>query len=272
MSPPGEGPDDADNDDAGQPPEERTPSSPAEPPPRDGRRPGASDNPRQSRTGGQPPGGDAPTRDEWGSDRSQDRPSRQRGETGDRSEAQLFVYDLVSSVLAVAVVGAYLFAVSGVWPPLVAVESESMVPNMQVNDLVFVMEEHRFPGANAQDGTGVVTAQAANGSYQQFGEQGDVIVFGPDGDTRATPIIHRAMFWAEAGENWCRDANPEYLGTLDPTDRECVADHAGFITKGDNNNAYDQANGLSSPVRPEWVVGTAEFRIPGLGWIRLATQ
>ena len=36
-------------------------------------------------------------------------------------------------------VGAALFAVSGTWPAMVAVESQSMVPNLNVNDLVFVV-------------------------------------------------------------------------------------------------------------------------------------
>jgi signal peptidase len=180
----------------------------------------------------------------------------------------VFVRDVASSVFAVVLVGFFLFAVSGVWPPLVAVESGSMLPNMQRNDLVFVMEEERFPGERAQDG--VVTARTgAETGYEKFDNPGDVIVYAADGDRGGTPIIHRAMFWVEAGENWCAAADPAYLGGLDPEDPRCVADHAGFITKGDNNPSYDQATGLSGPVRPEWVVGTAEFKIPGLGWIRL---
>jgi len=158
--------------------------------------------------------------------------------------------------------------VSGVWPPLVAVESGSMLPNMERNDLVFVMEETRFPGERAEHG--VVTARAGvETDYTKFGNPGDVIVYVADGDRGGTPIIHRAMLWAEAGENWCAAADPAHLGGLSPSDPRCVADHAGFITKGDNNPTYDQATGLSGPVRPAWVVGTAEFKIPGLGWIRL---
>ena len=181
---------------------------------------------------------------------------------------RLFVRDVASSVFAVVLVGFFLFAVSGVWPPLVAVESGSMLPNMERNDLVFVMEETRFPGERAEHG--VVTARVgAETDYTKFGNPGDVIVYAADGDRGGTPIIHRAMLWVEAGENWCAAADPAYLGGLDPDDPRCVADHAGFITKGDNNPSYDQATGLSGPVRPAWVVGTAEFKIPGLGWIRL---
>ena len=210
-----------------------------------------------------------PLREEWRNGPPRTTPSTE--ESGDDSpgEWRLFVYDVVSSVLAVAIIGAYLFAVSGVWPPLVAVESGSMEPNMQVNDLVFVMEEERFPGAGAHQ-SGVVTARAGEEvEYRQFNGYGDVIVYQPNGNEQTTPIIHRAMFWVEGGENWCRQANPSYLGGMDPSSDRCIADHGGFITKGDNNARYDQAQRLSGPVKPEWVVGTAQVRVPGLGWIRL---
>jgi signal peptidase len=196
------------------------------------------------------------------------------GSSEDGDTWRLFARDLLTSALAVLVVGAYLFAVSGVWPPLVAVESGSMQPNMERNDLVFVMEEHRFAGADAVDSTGVVTAEAGNGSrYVKFGKPGDVIVYTPDGQNDSTPIIHRAMLWAEAGENWVARADPDHLGsdTTCESVQYCPATESGFITKGDNNGHYDQVrpSQLSRPVRPEWVVGTAEVRIPGLGWLRL---
>ncbi len=198
----------------------------------------------------------------------------------ERDEAQqgggwtLFARDLVTSVLAVLVVGVYLFAVSGVWPPLVAVESGSMVPNMQENDLVFVMDETRFPGPGAMGATGVVTARAATDSeYQKFARPGDVIVYQPDGRANTTPIIHRAMFWVDAGENWYGKADPENVFQAQDCQSlpNCPAPHAGFITKGDANAYYDQVGPtvLSEPVKSRWVLGTAEVRVPGLGWLRL---
>ena len=187
-----------------------------------------------------------------------------------------FVYDVATSVLAVALVGAFLFAVSGVWPPLVAVESGSMVPNMHEGDLVFVMEEHRFAGSGAVGDTGVVTAAGgAATDYRTFGGFGDVVVYAPDGNANRTPIIHRAMLWVEDGERWYDEADPDAIPSHVNSCTQlqyCPAPHAGFITKGDHNDEYDQANGLSAPVRPEWVVGTAEIRLPGLGWIRLGSR
>jgi len=198
-----------------------------------------------------------------------------RREKQPQEESDDWVYavrDVGVTVLAVVLIGAYLFAISGVWPPMVAIESGSMEPNMEVNDMVFVMETDRFQPAAANGDTGVVTAwTGANTRYGQYGNPGDVIIFEPGGNDDETPIIHRAMFWVEAGENWCEQANPSYLGGLDPGDEVCEADHDGFITKGDANSNYDQASigRASGPVKPEWVIGTAELRLPRLGWFRL---
>ncbi|MBX0322528.1 S26 family signal peptidase [Halomicroarcula sp. F13] len=182
----------------------------------------------------------------------------------------MYVRDVGTSVGAVLLVGLLLFAVSGVWPPLVAIESGSMTPNIDTGDMVFIMAEDRFPGPDARHG--VVTAQTGSESnYVMFREPGDVIVFEPDGDTQRTPVIHRAMFYVEDGENWYDRADPDAIGAADSCAdlRNCPAPHDGFVTKGDFNDAYDQVTGTSTVVRAEWVVGTAELRVPGLGWLRL---
>jgi signal peptidase len=189
-----------------------------------------------------------------------------------------YLREVLSSVLAVLLVGLLLFAVSGLWPPMVAIESPSMEPNMKTGDLVFVMKAHRFAPGSAHTDTGVVTYRIGQATgYAKFDRAGDVIVFRPDGNGATTPIIHRAMFYVNENENWYGKAvavNPRAVGSADNC-REldfCPAPHGGFITKGDNantNRAYDQVSGLTGPVRPAWVVGTAEFRIPLLGNIRL---
>ena len=192
--------------------------------------------------------------------------------------AVAYVREVLSSVVAVLLVGLILFGVSGLWPPMVAVESPSMYPHMKTGDLVFVMEEHRFPGGAAYDDTGVVTHRTGERTgYRKFGMGGDVIVYEPDGNGRTTPIIHRAMFYVNESENWYDKAvevDPEAVGSARSCAamENCPAPNAGFITKGDNertNRRYDQVSGLSDPVEPAWVVGTAEFRIPWLGNIRL---
>jgi signal peptidase len=187
----------------------------------------------------------------------------------------VFVRDVVSSVAAVAAIGLVLFAISGIWPPLVAVESGSMEPHMSKGDLVFIVDEQRYAPQSAVHDTGVSThtsAQAANG-YSKFGNYGDVVVYRPYGDRGRTPIIHRARFYVEEGENWVQDADPDHLGTVDTCAEaprnQCPAPYDGFITKGDANSNYDQVQSQSDIVKPEWIRGKAQVRVPLLGWIRL---
>ncbi|MFC6731234.1 S26 family signal peptidase [Haladaptatus sp. GCM10025707] len=185
--------------------------------------------------------------------------------------AVAYARELLVSVGAVVLVGLLLFAVSGIWPPMVAVESGSMEPNMMTGDLVFVMEEHRFAAAENYQDTGVVTyAIGQQTEYTKFNNPGDVIVFQPNGNDRTTPIIHRAMFYVNESENWYDKANPDYMQGADNCQElaHCPAPNEGFVTKGDANSIYDQV-GNQNPVKPAWVIGTAEFRIPILGNIRL---
>ena len=186
-------------------------------------------------------------------------------------ESVVFVRELVSSAMVVVLIGVVLFGVSGVWPPMVAVESGSMTPHMVKGDLIFVMNEHRFPPSAAHGDTGIVTYQeGTQADYQKFSEYGDVIIYQPYGATDRTPIIHRARFWVNAGEDWTTVANPAYMGGKTCGElATCPARHDGFITKGDHNHYYDQAEGISNVVKPTWIRGKAEFRIPYLGWVRL---
>jgi len=204
---------------------------------------------------------------------------RDEGQAGDgRGGVWLtFLYDVTTSAGAVVLIGLLIVTVGGVWPPLVAIESGSMEPNVHAGDLVFVMDEERFPGPGDYENTGIVPASegGVNG-YTSFGGPGDVIVFQPGGDPNATPIIHRARFWVEEGEDWYSRANPRHLGTADDCSDllQCEAPHAGFVTKGDNNNVYDQvgAGRDSMPVKPEWIVGTAQARLPYVGQLRLEAR
>jgi signal peptidase len=187
----------------------------------------------------------------------------------------VFGRELVKSVAVVALIGLVLFAVSGVWPPMVAVESGSMEPNLHRGDLVFVVEEHRFAGGSAVADTGVVTVERARESgYRQFGAHGDVLVFSPPA-RGGSPIIHRARLWVEAGENWVAAADPAFVGSSECGETRseglstCPAPHDGFITKGDNNARYDQVQGIAPVVRPSWIRGRGVLRVPWLGHVRL---
>lgn len=167
------------------------------------------------------------------------------------------VKELLSDVLTVAaVVGAFLILSQiffGLWTPMVVVESGSMRPNMEVGDIIFIKSVSRADPIPLED------AAAAGMNYTRFGQPGDVILYRPYGLKNVTPVIHRAMYGVNAGEPmW--DGGP-------------AAPHAGYITKGDNNQTnavYDQQTSICSvPVKKEWIIGTSQFKIPWIGKIRL---
>jgi signal peptidase len=144
---------------------------------------------------------------------------------------------------------------------------------MPKGDLVFITDTGRFAPDRARAGTGVVTRTAGQETgYWKFGDHGSVIVYDEPRDA-GPPVIHRAHFWVEDGENWYDRADPEYLIGSDCEElRNCPAPHAGFVTKGDANGEYDQANGIAEPIKPSWIVGIARVRIPYLGWVRLGVS
>ena len=185
----------------------------------------------------------------------------------------LLLREVCISLTIVLIVGGLLFGISGVWPPMVAVESESMEPNINKYDLVFVTEPGRFSPSEA-DQIGVVSADAVDSTeYASFNAAGSVIVF-DNPQATGPPIIHRAHFFVEEGENWYDRTNPDHISASDCDELQyCPAPHDGYITKGDNeasNNRYDQANGIAPIVKPEWVTGVARLRLPYVGYIRLA--
>ncbi|WP_155120657.1 S26 family signal peptidase [Haloprofundus marisrubri] len=182
----------------------------------------------------------------------------------------MFVREVLSSAAIVLAIGLLLFGVAGVWPPMVAVESGSMEPHMERGDLIFITEPGRF-APDAGDDSGVVTyAEGQEADYRSLGSYGSVVVY-DNPNSAGPPIIHRAMFRVEAGENWYEKANPDYMSADNCEELEfCPAPYDAYITKGDNNPTYDQTSTISAPVREQWVTGVARVRIPYLGWIRLA--
>jgi signal peptidase len=125
-----------------------------------------------------------------------------------------------------------------------------MLPNMHVNDLVFVVEKDRFGELQTFE-------TSEQSGYMKFGNYGDVIIYRPNGDPGIHPIIHRAIAYHDA--SWF-SAN---LGV--------EASHGGYLTKGDNNQLPDQRStiqgiGLIQPVEDGWIVGKALFAVPLLGY------
>jgi signal peptidase len=121
------------------------------------------------------------------------------------------VRDILWVVAVVVGIALLLFLICGTWPAIVAVESGSMEPHMNIGDLVIVVQKDRFGELQTWD-----TAHQTN--YTKFGDYGDVIIYRPNGETdfwasigllplsSQTPIIHRAMTWVDAGQ-----PEPSYL-------------------------------------------------------------
>jgi signal peptidase len=182
----------------------------------------------------------------------------------------MVVREVLTSVLAVLAVGFLLFAISGVWPPMVAVESGSMEPHMSRGDLVFITEPGRYAPDAAVGDTGVVTHETGvETGYRTFGDHGSVIIYDRP-DQFGPPVIHRARLHVEAGENWYDRANPEYMDASNCEQlQHCPAPYDGFITKGDANPQYDQVSGIATPVEEDDINGVARVRVPYLGYVRL---
>jgi signal peptidase len=160
--------------------------------------------------------------------------------------------DIIVAFLVVAVILSIVYWYSGSESPLVAVQSGSMVPHINIGDVVYNRGLNRVSVVTYNDGKAT--------DYQRFGDYGDVIIYRPNGE-QVTPIIHRAMYWVNAGDRL-------------PNNQ--TAAHAGFITKGDHNQDYDQpllygGSPFIEPVKPEWIIGVAQQpAIPWIGNLRLA--
>lgn len=168
--------------------------------------------------------------------------------------------DLLWVVGVVAGIALLLFLVSGTWPAVVTIESESMTPNMNVGDLVLVVQQDRF-GALQTSAEGALTGYGKYNTLPNNSGQmvyGDVIIYRPNGNAAVHPIIHRAIQY------------------VDDTTAAATyhASHGGYITKGDHNPIEDQQGaftgvGQIQPVRPEWVVGKVLVVVPLVGLLPL---
>jgi signal peptidase len=174
------------------------------------------------------------------------------------------IRDLLSTLIIVAVIIGAGVAITGTWPFMVAVESESMVPHMYPGDVVFLLSPDRV---------GIKTwVEGVKEGYRSFGDFGDVIVYKPNGYGK--PIIHRAIAYVHKGEKIPVLQNGKLVYSNE------VAENDGYITQGDNsitNRIPDQLAPAQlspigekiKPVKKEWVIGVAKFRIPLIGYIRL---
>lgn len=99
---------------------------------------------------------------------------------------------IAASIILIIILG--LFAYSGLWPPLVVVESESMqhsdttsyIGVIDTGDLVIVKKISSLSDVKTY-------VASLNDGYKTYGDYGDVVIYNRDGSVLATPIIHRAI-------------------------------------------------------------------------------
>lgn len=236
------------------------------------------------------------------------RPPQRGGSFGARvrrlGERHRFLRDVVGAfVLAGVVLGVTAIATGGKWPPVVVVESGSMMHpvaetpygrwgTIDVGDIVFLRDVDAKEDVRTW----------AEGGEAHYKRPGDVIAFAANGNrfNASTPIvIHRAIAWVEV-ETFLTERRVEYrlhwvdgqvltwgsegiyfppLGFDEENgftpQRGYQPPHSGFLTKGDNaftNPAVDQALGLSHAVHPSWIEGTIHGEIPWVGLAKLSVQ
>jgi signal peptidase len=132
-----------------------------------------------------------------------------------------FARDILWVIGVVGSIALALYLICGTWPAVVTIESGSMIPNMNIGDLVVVVQEDRFGELRTWDDGNI-------SGNRKFNDYGDVIIYRPNGITdmwasvgllpfsKQHPIIHRAMTWVPAG-----DPVPTYIniyrGSVTPT-------------------------------------------------------
>jgi signal peptidase len=169
------------------------------------------------------------------------------------------VRDLLWIGVVVGGIALALFLICGTWPAVVTIESQSMVPHMNVGDLVVVVQKDRY-------GAFETWSDGKKSGRLMYAEYGDVIIYKPNGLTSVHPIIHRAIQYVDNGPVTEIKGN-KLFGNYTPP-------HPGYITWGDNNPRPDQGLnypgiGIIEPVKDEWVIGKALFAVPLVGYLPL---
>ncbi len=185
------------------------------------------------------------------------------------------VRDLATALIIVAVVLGVGYFLTGAWPFMVAVESGSMVPHLNIGDVVILVSPAKKH---------IVTwVEGKKTGYKSFGDYGDVIIYYPNGNRGKTPIIHRVITWVNRGQpilgiNRSTGKLGElryYHGMLIVTNKSVgkvvIAQSSGYITQGDHNPIPDEPE-LTQPVKPDWILGVAVYRIPYVGYFRIIMQ
>ncbi len=115
-----------------------------------------------------------------------------------------FIRDAVTAGAIVAVLLLILLAYSGIWPPMVVVESGSMqhdIPGQEPVSHIGVIDTGDLVLVKRADKASIHTyIDGVKDNYRTYGEYGDVIIYFPNGDRSQIPIIHRAIVYLEINQ------------------------------------------------------------------------
>ncbi len=150
-----------------------------------------------------------------------------------RARDSLFFEPLVA-LAVVAVLLVSLYAYTSNWPPVYAVESNSMqhgsgdhLGYLNAGDIVLA---EKIPTSQI-----VPYVVGVGRGFSTYGEPGDVLLYYPNGQTSTTPIIHRAIVylaWDPTGEAY----NATELGSLPCSD---AGTSTSYWVTGAGNNCAD---------------------------------
>lgn len=219
--------------------------------------------------------------------------------------ALLFMRDAGIALVFVASILLAMYAYTGLWPPLVVVESNSMMHSEENVSYVGVIDTGDLVLVKSVDSASDIEAyiDGYSSGHSTYGDYGDVVIYRVNGNELGTPIIHRAIIYLETNEDGAsfRAEALRYLDKADgkwsTSDPDDTWDHltselriydvgfqsetvridtnrldlsSGFITKGDHNDFVDQDSiSRNTPVKASWVVGKARGEIPWFGLLKL---
>ncbi len=160
-----------------------------------------------------------------------------------------YKYD-AALLLIICIMFGVFYVTFGAFVPIVVVVSESMDPHIQKGDMIFYNDISKVDKIETYDKQNSIN----------FEDYGDVIIYKPFGQEEVVPYVHRAMYHVNQGDEMWSGGKK--------------APHTGYITKGDNvdtNRMYDQQGSISkdTPIKRDWIIGIAKFRVPYIGYIRL---
>jgi signal peptidase I len=128
-----------------------------------------------------------------------DSPKSGASSSGRSGEGALaWVRDIAFAGIAVALVISSVFLYSGTWPPMVVIESGSMMHASDRSMLGIIDTGDLTLVKRIDSRADIVTYfEGQRRGYETYGSFGDVLIYSKNGHREITPIIHRALAYVE---------------------------------------------------------------------------